>query len=532
MRPPDRRAYLAYDVGRLKRQGHSIRSAAAALGINRRTVKRLLKDEARRRDEGESALSRALPPETCPRGSQLDAYDAQIRAWLEEYPKLSAERCLEKLLERGFTGKRTIVQDRVRAIRREIVPAELAAVVSYAPGQRAEFDWSSFVVEKPRQLKVQIWDAQLSHSRYPTPQARTDQRQRTIFVCLRTSLELWGGVPLEILTDTMPGVVDRWECGLPILNARFVDFAAHYGFTALVAARGCPTYKARCERRFRSIKENALAGRRFDSVAAVDEYFPTWVRDKVLTRRHPERPESVAEVFAEEQLLLQPLPTHPYDTRDVAATVFTSQGYALFQTNLYPAPGAHPGELAYVVADATKVVVCNAKAQRLAEHARLPDGAKIQLPPPTGMRRPRLDMDQLTSQLDEWHVDATAFARGVRERSRQAASQLARLLMLQAQWKREDILAAMRRAMDYGGYETAIVERVLHADYEPRSLPEAIAQRSVERVRKVMKDHRVPARSIDSYPCLQRGDHPSTPATAMGADDVDGGTICPEDSDE
>ena len=34
----------------------------------------------------------------------------------------------------------------------------------------------------------------------------------------------------DLVTDSMHGVVDRWECDHPILNIRFVDFAACYRF--------------------------------------------------------------------------------------------------------------------------------------------------------------------------------------------------------------------------------------------------------------------------------------------------------------
>ena len=64
-------------------------------------------------------------------------------------------------------------------------------------------------------------------------------------------------MPLECLTDSMPGVVDRWECDEPVLNARYVDFAAYYGFAGLIAPRACPQWKAIAER-YRS-REDYLA---------------------------------------------------------------------------------------------------------------------------------------------------------------------------------------------------------------------------------------------------------------------------------
>lgn len=502
------REHLYYEVARHKQQGRSNRAIAAILGINRRTIARLLLELQKRRDGGETVLDRELSPARVPRGSLLDPYDAKIRGWLKEYDNLTAERCLEKLRELGFTGGRTIVQDRVRAIRRELIPAEPAAVMSYAPGQRGEFDWSPYRVGLKGELAVQVWNAVLAWSRYPTPQARDNVRQTTILECLTRSLERWGGVPQELLTDSMKGVVDRWECDQPLTNARFIDYAAHYDFVVKIAPRRCPKYKARTERRFWFIEQNALNGRRFETIPGLDEYFGVWVREQVLGRTHPDRPETIGQVLGLERLHLRPLPAHPYDTRDVVAHVISATGHVHFQTNQYPVPGAAPGELVYVCADAGRIVVCNVSARRLVEHERLADGAKIQLAQLPGMRRPRGDVDPLTDQLAQWHPDAAAFARAVRERSRQAAAQLARLLMLQSQWNREDVLAAMRHAMGYACFDVAAVERILLARYMPRSLPQAIAEKSLEQVRQLMKDHPVPTRSVASYPCLRRGDRP------------------------
>jgi hypothetical protein len=58
-------------------------------------------------------------------------------------------------------------------------------------------------------------------------------------------------VPHESVTDTMAGVVDGWECNQPILNIRFVDFAAYYRFAVHVSSRRFPRYKGKIGRPFR-----------------------------------------------------------------------------------------------------------------------------------------------------------------------------------------------------------------------------------------------------------------------------------------
>jgi len=252
-----------------------------------------------------------------PKASKLDAFDTPMRQWLEKYPKLTATRCLEKLRDLGFDGAYTIVLQRLRELRRAVHPAEPTATpMDTAPGQRGEFDWSPYTIGDG--VKVNLFHAALRWSRAPSLAAASDQRQTTTLRFLRAALEEWGGVPEEMLTDTMSGLVDRWECDEAILNARYVDFAAHYSFTALTARRGKPKDKPVAERRYRFHEENLLGGRTIPRFETYVELLDWWKREKVLARKHPEETSrTIAEMLELERAHLRPLPARPYDTRDV-----------------------------------------------------------------------------------------------------------------------------------------------------------------------------------------------------------------------
>jgi len=188
----EHRRHLAYEVQRLSQHGQSQRQIAHALGIARRTVRGLLKDLKARREQGESAPDREIPPRT-PRPSKLDDFEQEMRHWLEEDRKLTAVRCHEKLLEKGFEGGYTIVRERLREIRREVTPPVPATTpVTVAPGQRGEFDWSPYTIGE--KLKVQLFHAALRWSRASSLDGETDTRQTTTFRCVREALEEWGGV--------------------------------------------------------------------------------------------------------------------------------------------------------------------------------------------------------------------------------------------------------------------------------------------------------------------------------------------------
>ena len=106
--------------------GVSQRQIAARLGINRRTVKRLLEAE------GPPVYRRA------PVGSKIDQFDPILRRVLEEWPQIKAPRMTEVLREHGYDGSVDVVKRRLRELRPSQVRA--AQRTGYQPGQVLQLD--------------------------------------------------------------------------------------------------------------------------------------------------------------------------------------------------------------------------------------------------------------------------------------------------------------------------------------------------------------------------------------------------------
>ena len=84
------RIRLVYEVSRRRDRGESLRAISRALGIARKTVRRILRQVARRRREGDDALTRFASPPRAPRASKLDSYRDFIAERLLRYPDLKA----------------------------------------------------------------------------------------------------------------------------------------------------------------------------------------------------------------------------------------------------------------------------------------------------------------------------------------------------------------------------------------------------------------------------------------------------------
>ena len=497
------RRQLVYEVVKRARRGESQRAIARALGIVPRTVKKILTREEARRADGESVLERELPRTRAPRPSKLDAYDEKITAWLEQYPDLTATRLLEKLGGEGFTGEYTIVREYLKALRGRTKPARAHQIVETAPGQQGQFDWSPFPLANGDIENV--WSYTLSWSRGRSFAAEDNQKQTTIFRRLAASFEELKGVPYESVTDTMSGVVDRWECGRPILNIRFVDFAAYYRFAVHISPRRYPKYKGKVERPFRYIDENFCNGRTFHSREEFREGLAWWRDAHAMKRPHPKTGRTIAQMLDEERPYLQALPRIPYDTRDIVQRLVDSTAHILYATNLYPVPEENIGELVYVCIGPERLEVFDRGVHRLAELARIPDGAG-QTQYSDRKKRSRHDVTLLQDRLAAWGPAAADFAMKLRARKRYPGAELDHIVKLQLTWSADDIVQSIEHATAYGAFDARAVERILEARHKPRRLAEQIADATRDRLREVMKDHPVEQRTLSSYQTLRDGD--------------------------
>src|SRR3974390_1274510 len=112
----------------------SVRSIARQMGVDRKTVKRLI---ARRK------IETAIKMPT--RRSILDPYVGQVRDLLRKDPKITATAILNQLRSSGYSGGMSILKTLVQHERGQFLkPREAFLRLNFLPAEVAQVDWGEF----------------------------------------------------------------------------------------------------------------------------------------------------------------------------------------------------------------------------------------------------------------------------------------------------------------------------------------------------------------------------------------------------
>lgn len=109
-------------------EGLAIREIGRRTGLHRETIRRAL------RSSTPPGYARPAP------GSKLDRFKDEVHGLLREDPLMESQRIRELLIEQGFEGGKTIVDDYVREVRPLFVDQRTSQRTVYRPGDVLQFD--------------------------------------------------------------------------------------------------------------------------------------------------------------------------------------------------------------------------------------------------------------------------------------------------------------------------------------------------------------------------------------------------------
>ena len=357
-------------VRALAADGVSQREIACRLGMNRRTVARLLAGEEPPRYRRTAV------------GSQLDPLEPVLRRLLEEWPQIKAPRLTEILrCDYGYTGSLRLVQARLQQLRpRSVRPAQRTG---YRPGQVLQIDWGEMATRPTlagRERRVYALVASLPYSGAQTVFFSLDMTIESFLEGHVRAFEWLGGVPRECVYDNLRAVVARRDGTEVVWNRRFLHLRGHYGFHATACTPATPREKGSVEAGVRYLKSGFWPARRFSELGELDGQYADW-RDRICNRRtHASGRFPVEERLSEEQQALRALPPTRFDWSGHRSSRVPLDGYLRHGRCFYRAPERLVHERVELGFDRDQVWITH-RGQEVARYPRSYEQG-VWLPPP------------------------------------------------------------------------------------------------------------------------------------------------------
>jgi transposase len=471
---------------------------AAALAVHHETVRAALAHD-----------TRALPRSRY-RPTQLDPFLPFVRDTLGQYPRLRATRLFEMVRARGYPGSVVQLRRVVRTLRPQGTPPLYRRLTTLV-AEEAQVDWGAFGTirighgTRPLSGFVMV----LSYSRALSALFTLDQ---TLESFLRGHVhafhEGFAGIARTLVYDNLRSAVLERQGTAIRFHPRLLELAGHYHFAPRPCPPGRGNEKGKIERQIQYLRDAFFAARTFVDVDDLNAQFRRWRDDVAHQRPHPEqRDHTVAQVFAQEQPRLLPLPAHPFDTEVLRVVTSGKTPYGRFDRNGYSIPHVYVRRPLTLLASATTVRLVDG-ATEIARHPRSYDtGQTIEelehlegLLAATRQANPSSGRDRLRVAVP---VSAALLER-LAARGESVRAHTARLLALLDDYGPQELAAAVGDALARDALSASAITHILETRRRQRRqkppIPLALPDRPG------VRDLTITPHPLDTYDDLARRD--------------------------
>ena len=332
-------------IKRLFKAGWSDRKINRSTGINRRTLSKYRKtyaskqtglesDDDRHTDGEVSLVNDSLTSQNapligdskCPPGqvahfevptdskaedkrpskSRVAVYDKEIKEKLKAGQ--NARSVYQDLyVEESYRGSYDSVKRYVRDQKKK--SPKLYARIETLPGVEAQVDFGQGAptLKNGRYVRPWLFVMTLSHSRMSFEKVVWHQDVETFIRCHEEAFESFAGVTNTLLLDNLKSGVLKAHLYEPELNPLYEEYSKHAGFIPLPCRVATPEHKGKVESNVDYVQDNALGGKRFESLDEQNAHLRNWNRTWASTRIHGTTKRQVSAMFKEEQPVLQPV---------------------------------------------------------------------------------------------------------------------------------------------------------------------------------------------------------------------------------
>ena len=311
--------------------GESIRAVARSTGMDRNTVRRLIRmgkqaglkpgdvgpDEAKLRKIREQLGRPGAVREQGPIEQALLVRLAQIQLWLKE-DKLILTKVQELLGREGLAVPYPTLHRFARKHCSFGKPAGTVRRIEATPGEFAEVDFGQLGLLQElgsgQRRVVHGFMMVMGYSRLSCVIPVFRQDLTTVIDCFEQAFEFFGGCPRRVVVDGMKACLDKPDPCTPRFNRTFLEYANYRGFLPDAARPRHPKDKPVVENTVRFVRERFFKGETFIDLGDVQRRALVWCRDTAGRRIHGTTRRLPIEVFeTEEKPVLIPLQDGRFD---------------------------------------------------------------------------------------------------------------------------------------------------------------------------------------------------------------------------
>jgi len=284
----------------------------------------------------------------------IDEFLPKVEEWMERSRgKIRADKAHEKLVVLGYTGSERTTRRAVAEVRAAFKAGRVRVHRPWVtePGMWLQYDFGDGPLIGG--AKTTLFCAWLAWARFRVVLPIRDKTTASVFAALDVTLRRLGGAPTYVLTDNEKTVTVEHVAGMPVRNQQTVAFARHYGITIHTCEPADPASKGGSESTVKLAKADLVptdtnlreAYESFAELEAACEAFCDQVNARVhrVTRRAP------ADMLAEEQQRLHPLPAAPHTVAlGVTRAVAANTPMVTFEGGQYSVPDTLLGATVWV----------------------------------------------------------------------------------------------------------------------------------------------------------------------------------------
>ena len=438
----------------LREAGFSIRQVAKKAGVDRNTVRKILRDAGR----GEATRSVGRPPVAVP-------FEAYVRAILSERWDLPTVEILRRLREEGYAGGKNPVYQMVRRLR----PIPVSPMVRFEglAGEFCQNDFGSVRIhyDDGTEEIVHFFASRLNWSRWVHVELVPNEQEEALIRALLNAFLSFGGVPLCCVFDNPKTVVISRQGEHIQWNATFGQVFLDYRFVPELCTPRSGWEKGAVENLVGFAKNGFFKVRRFHDREDLETQLEQWHHEVNEVRPCRATGVTPAVRITEERARLRPLPIPPDEYALRYPVRVGPTGWVRFQGNRYSMPAEALSLNATLFLYRDRVRIMTDRFDEL--HPRYPNNGISTLPKhatsalaAVSGRRAQLYY-QRQRLLDLGPVAETFLTELVHSRPRTWAWDVRTLFDLLQQHGGDRLLRAFQLALDRGWHGAEFVERVV-----------------------------------------------------------------------